>query len=1492
MSSKPITACSRRPERHWHAALAFATFLATAVLPMAAVAEPGDEECFQQFYRYGHWPTEPGCPASTRGTPVDLGLTYCISLNSGVVERFCMNDVSNAGGPSDPPIPPTPEECTTFVGNPVHAGNQNKYQYEVDIEGAGSMPLDFARHYNSNSGYADGVLGSSWRHTYSRKLLVSDTNLPATVAAMVSAERADGKVWQFKQAVDGTWPPISGDIVLRLIELKSGSTRTGWELRDFGTGNVEVYDATGRLDRITRLDGAALVMAYDVPGRLASVTDAITGRQLTFQYDNVTELMSSVTAPDGQAHRFGYDSNFPRNLTTVTRPDDTPGNATDNPVRTYLYDEPAYSADFSVMHLLTGIQDERGNRYATFRYDADRAAIGTEHAGGVDSNSLAYNGTTTTVTTPLGAQIALNFTTINGRKLPVSASQPACAGGLAVKNFSYDANANVTARQDFRGTRTCSAYESTRRLETIRVDGLGTTCPSNLSTYTPPTPASPTDNVVVRKVTTQWHPFWHFKTREASPKRITTWVYNGQPDPTNGNTVLTCAPAGSIVAGQPLGVLCKRVEQATTDETGGQGFGASATGLARVWQYTYNANGQQLTADGPRTDVVDITTFTYFTSTDVTGCSTVGDICHRQGDLWKVTNALNQVMEFVTYDLGGRVARSRDANATITDRSYHPRGWLRQSIVRSSTSGNASALDAVRSMDYSVTGELEKVTQPDGSYLRYEYDLARRLTDVVDPLGNRVHYALDAAGNREVERHYDNSYNPATPSVGLKREVTRDYDQMNRLQQERDALARPVTTYQRTLGAQLIADGYDDNGNAVHTIDGLGVEREIAYDSLNRPTQTTDDYLGTVPATSNTVTSYTYDARGNLQKVTDPDSVATTYHADGLDQVTSIESSDTGTTTFGFDAAGNVASRTDNGGSPITFTRDAINRLTSINYPTTSLNVTLAYDQPDSITGCIGSNFVGRLTRMTDGSGTTTYCYDRRGNVTSKTQVTLGKALATSYTYTKSDNVESLVYPSGGKAAYVRDSAARITGVSWQSSPMAAATPVVSNVTYYPFGPANAFTFGNGQVLTKTYDKNYVIDSVTSSAAAGLMLDFSTDVMSNITSGSTVLGGTPMRQYVYDRLYRLTGVKDGANAMQEGYSYNKTGGRLTKQIAGQPTQAYTYVAGTHRLDAIDGATRNYDSNGNTTDLGDGQPLVFDEANRLVIAGAGIVHTFSYSGKGERVAISRSSATQGGGNVRYLYDAPGTLLAELAYGNHDILSRSAEYVYMEGVPVAMAESGAITYLETDHLGTPRVGIDDLTNAQIYSWDFFESAFGENETVDSVGISLRYPGQVADGSTSIGLRYNYFRDYEPGTGRYIESDPIGLRGGSNTYAYVGSNAINRFDMLGLYQCTCVLENLGRGWVNRRAQVRCEYRCGCYCDDGNRRKDYYIQEITTAGWLSSATTLPCRLPDRMEMLTRPAISFDTNDARWNFFSNWRDRAAQFHSDMQSTCSKCTDQ
>jgi len=110
---------------------------------------------------------------------------------------------------------------------------------------------------------------------------------------------------------------------------------------------------------------------------------------------------------------------------------------------------------------------------------------------------------------------------------------------------------------------------------------------------------------------------------------------------------------------------------------------------------------------------------------------------------------------------------------------------------------------------------------------------------------------------------------------------------------------------------------------------------------------------------------------------------------------------------------------------------------------------------------------------------------------------------------------------------------------------------------------------------------------------------------------------------------------------------------------------------------------------------------------------------------------------------------------------------------------------LIYLHPDHLNTPRVG---TTVAQGMVWNWMSDAYGTtapNEDVAGTGtlthIPLRFPGQLYDAQTQ--LNYNYYRDYDANLGRYVQSDPIGLGGGMNTYAYVGGNPLSFTDPFGL-------------------------------------------------------------------------------------------------------------
>jgi RHS repeat-associated protein len=111
--------------------------------------------------------------------------------------------------------------------------------------------------------------------------------------------------------------------------------------------------------------------------------------------------------------------------------------------------------------------------------------------------------------------------------------------------------------------------------------------------------------------------------------------------------------------------------------------------------------------------------------------------------------------------------------------------------------------------------------------------------------------------------------------------------------------------------------------------------------------------------------------------------------------------------------------------------------------------------------------------------------------------------------------------------------------------------------------------------------------------------------------------------------------------------------------------------------------------------------------------------------------------------------------------------------------------SIFYIHTDHLNTPRKISRRSTAELVWSWEsdpFGTTALNENPSgLGTFSFNLRLPGQYFDQET--GLNYNYARDLDPGTGRYVESDPIGLKGGINSYSYADGNPVFEFDRFGL-------------------------------------------------------------------------------------------------------------
>lgn len=188
---------------------------------------------------------------------------------------------------------------------------------------------------------------------------------------------------------------------------------------------------------------------------------------------------------------------------------------------------------------------------------------------------------------------------------------------------------------------------------------------------------------------------------------------------------------------------------------------------------------------------------------------------------------------------------------------------------------------------------------------------------------------------------------------------------------------------------------------------------------------------------------------------------------------------------------------------------------------------------------------------------------------------------------------------------------------------------------------------------------------------------------------------------------------------------------------------------------------------------------YDSAGRSKsIIKDGITQFNTYDGLGQRVRKSVANVA-----IYFVYDESGQLLGE--YNQNGSMIR--EYIWLGNRIVGMYSQdvpNTLLRVHTDHLGTPRaVSQGNGATLQVL-WRFEGDAFGDVQptaVVNNFTMPIRMPGQYYD--AEVGISYNYFRDYDPSTGRYVESDPIGLDGGLNTYAYVDANPLAWSDARGL-------------------------------------------------------------------------------------------------------------
>ncbi|WP_434478007.1 RHS repeat-associated core domain-containing protein [Klebsiella pneumoniae] len=628
-------------------------------------------------------------------------------------------------------------------------------------------------------------------------------------------------------------------------------------------------------------------------------------------------------------------------------------------------------------------------------------------------------------------------------------------------------------------------------------------------------------------------------------------------------------------------------------------------------------------------------------------------------------------------------------------------------------------------------GLLSSLTKPNGATVSYEYDAAHRLVAETDAQGNRRELELNDLGNPVEERLLD--------ALGQTRWIERRiFNEIGWLSSVSDAYSNQSSF------------SYDVVANLIQETSPSGNTHSYKYDGFHHRTQTTDP-LGKV-------TQVLYKDTGDVYRVSDPRSRLTYYSYNGFGEVTQVRSPDTGTTDITYDEAGNVATRKTAKGQTTSYSYDALNRIIEASSGVAGESPILyGYDEATSPYG------MGRLTSVDDGNGVRRYGYTPEGWLAYETWETHGQSLTTQYQYDGAGLITKITYPSGREVSYTRDLAGDVIEVA--TTQAGTTTSLASQIERAPFGPVTSMVRWNGISESRSLDLNYRVTGIDATRVHSLVYRYTPDSL--ISAIDDNLSSSVNQSLGYDAVGRITSAEGLYGVL--GYGYDATGNRTSITTDGL-SQSYTINYMNNWLVKTGQTSRSYDANGNLTKQG-ADTFTYDSQNRLVAATvAGVTAAYTYNHLDQRVTKTLNGQTR-----LLIYGLAGNLIEELDAATGDVL---AEYIWLDGTPLSFAQSGQTYQVHVDHLGTPKALTD--ASGQVV-WKASYSPFGKASiTTQGPTFNLRFPGQYYDAET--GLHYNWRRYYDPNTGRYITSDPIGLAGGINTYAYALSNPIGNADPTG--------------------------------------------------------------------------------------------------------------
>ncbi len=982
-----------------------------------------------------------------------------------------------------------------------------------------------------------------------------------------------------------------------------------------------------------------------------------------------------------------------------------------------------------------------------------------------------------------------------------------------------------------------SVHAGANKITTYSYDNFGNRIAETVAGFKP-------DSTVVSRTTTwQYNGPLHQLTRIDGPgtdvSDITNFRYYPD-DPLEGNNRARLKEIEDA-----LGILIRRNIQYTA--TGKVASEDRPNGLSLNYTY-YPGNDRLETLTKRSASAVQVTRWTYLATGEVQSITTAHgtpaattvtfgyDPARR---LVRVTDGIGNYIDYSLDTEGNRVAeQTRDSSGTLYKALTQTFDAYNRLDLSQSGNNPASPLERVDA-DYAPDGSLDKATDGNGSITDYSYDALKRLLTSTQDLGGTD----PSTANASTQYGYDVDDRLTTVTDPNNGTTAYQYDDLGNLL----ATTSPdtgTTTY-----------SYDDAGNVLSKTTASGTPEAIthsySYDALNRLTGVTTPgpqedvtysydscpngsgrlcrvttgsaavfyrYDGFGNVTTHQGVSYTHDATNRLKTVTYPSGTVVTYHYDAAGQVDGVDLTVNGQTqslagAIGYVPYGGVASLTYGNGKSLTQTWDSAYRLTA-----------------QSVPGALALSYP---------------LYDHNGNLIQRDD-SLGSA--SSFGYDPLNRLDTASGPFGGGWNYDYDkNGNRLLGD--EGSPVLLNYEPASN-RLDQLGSADVVTSIAGNTLAKgNWSYAYTAHQRLADAADN---------------------GSLVASFAYNGLGQRV-AKARPDGSGESFLYGTDGALLAEtDQAGTVLVEYLYLNG--QLLAIYLPDTNQDGQTNRDEAALGSnPVSPDDdgdglGNRdeLLLYGT-LINNPDTDGDGvsdgAEVANGSDPGDPGSVSVPGDIDVDGQitvsdylLLMQMVLGsrtptpaeftagdmNQDgqlnagdlvILSRTLLGLAWQSVidnalgktlltawdglidrADAAVAQGQLYYVHTDHLGTPQVMTDEAGSVV---WRATYDPFGDaTVSVNTVELNVRFPGQYYDAET--GLHYNYFRYYDPETGRYITSDPIGLDGGLNTYAYVELNPLRWTDPTGLAKLCCRYLDSIAGVGGRGHGFR-QRHCYIIADDG---------------------------------------------------------------------------